>query len=417
MPARAARGAMRATESTMSHRTVPSPVDGEPLRLHVGCGPERLPGWVNIDRQELPGVDLVADVTHGLPFSGASVVYAEHFLEHLPLDRALAFLHEAHRVLAPGGWIRLSTPNLDWVVAAHYAPYHLAEAAGDAALRLNRGFHGWSHRFLWNRALLGEALEACGFDSLRWCRRGESEQAMLRGLERHETYGDNAEFPHVLIVEGRKAESQPERYAALRKRLEDEFLRFVRAPCYRLDAPRCHVHGRLRALGWRGSLAPRLQLRATAVDGIAVHRPEAPEEGSLRVEIAAAHLRFQPPLARALFRLRRFVHWLLRRLGGSWRLPGGIDLAQHPLVVFQSTSLEPLAADRYLLRGVLTVGGLSQNVETEAEVVAEEGCWQARGVLVLKPIAGVVAPGALSRRRDAELVVDFGLVATPVSPT
>ena len=37
-----------------------------PLRLHVGCGRARMAGWLNIDVQPLPGVDLVADVTQGL---------------------------------------------------------------------------------------------------------------------------------------------------------------------------------------------------------------------------------------------------------------------------------------------------------------------------------------------------------------
>src|SRR5687768_18017028 len=47
----------------------------------------------------------------GLEFQDVEAVFAEHFLEHLPVDAALSFLLEAHRVLAPGGWIRLSTPN------------------------------------------------------------------------------------------------------------------------------------------------------------------------------------------------------------------------------------------------------------------------------------------------------------------
>jgi predicted SAM-dependent methyltransferase len=390
------------------------------VRLHVGCGPERLAGWVNIDRQELPSVDHVADVTRGLPFDHVAAIYAEHFLEHLPLDRAVAFLREAHRVLAPGGWIRLSTPNLDWVVAAHYAPNHLAAAAGDAALGLNRGFHGWSHRFLWNRTLLGEVLEACGFTQVRWCRWGESEEETLRGLERHETYDDTPELPHVLVVEARKGEPRPERYELLRRRLESEFLRYVRAPHYRIDPQRSRVTGELRARGGSGRFSPRLRLRATAVEGSAVHLPEAPEEGSLRVEIAASRLRFDPPVARGLFRLRRIVHALLRGLGGTWRLPGGVDLVTEPLVVLQSLSFQPLGADRFLIRGVLTVGGLPRSVETEAEIVAEEGLWQAKGTLVVKPIHGVLDPAAarvLSRRSEGELTIRYELAATPVFPT
>lgn len=193
------------------------------MRLHVGAGDKRLEGWVNIDLKRLPGVDVVADVTRGLEFSGVEAVFAEHFLEHLAMDAALAFLLEVHRVMAPGGWLRLSTPNLDWVWLTHY---HLDADAADKplmAIKLNRAFHGWGHRFVWNRELLAEALAACGFDEIRWCRYGESELEVFAGLERHETYDDSPEMPHVVIVEARKGEARPERLAALRELLGREF--------------------------------------------------------------------------------------------------------------------------------------------------------------------------------------------------
>ncbi|HEX5760157.1 MAG TPA: hypothetical protein VF121_13280 [Thermoanaerobaculia bacterium] len=195
-----------------------------PLRLHVGSGRARLEGWVNIDLQALPGVDVVADVTQGLDFSDIEAIFAEHFLEHLPVDAALAFLLEAHRVLAADGWLRLSTPNLDWVWATHYKLDCDAAVKRSAAIQLNRAFHGWEHQFLWNRELLGEAFAACGFAAPRWCRWGESELPVFRGIERHETYEDSAELPHVLIAEARKGEPQPARLAALRELLEREFL-------------------------------------------------------------------------------------------------------------------------------------------------------------------------------------------------
>jgi predicted SAM-dependent methyltransferase len=194
------------------------------LRLHIGSGRERLEGWVNIDAQALPGVDVVADVTKGLQFSNVAAIFAEHFLEHLPLDLAVAFLNEAWRVLARGGWIRLSTPNLDWVWASHYRLDADLETKRAAALQLNRAFHGWRHQFLWNREMLGEALAACGFVEVRWCEYGQSELPFFRGIERHETYGDSAELPHVIIVEARKGEPQPQRLAELLALIGREFL-------------------------------------------------------------------------------------------------------------------------------------------------------------------------------------------------
>jgi hypothetical protein len=195
-----------------------------PVRLHVGAGDKRLPGWVNVDLKRLPGVDVVADVTKGLRFSDVEAVFAEHFLEHLAVEDALAFLGEAHRVLVPGGWLRLSTPNLDWVWATHYRHDAAAAEKPIMAIKLNRAFHGWGHRFLWNREVLAWALAGTGFEALRWCRYGESELPVFQGLERHETYGDSPELPHVIIAEAQKGEPQPARRAELTRLLEAEFL-------------------------------------------------------------------------------------------------------------------------------------------------------------------------------------------------
>jgi predicted SAM-dependent methyltransferase len=197
----------------------------EGLRLHIGCGDKRLPGWINIDSKPLPGVDVVTDVTGGLDFDDVEAVFAEHFLEHLALPDAVRFLQEVHRVLGVGGRLRLSTPNLDWVWQTHY---RLDPQPGDEDKRLmaihtNRAFRGWGHRFLWNRELVGEALRACGFDDLRWCRYGESELPVFHGVERHETYADLPELPHVIIVEARKGRRDRKRLAAFEKLLRSEF--------------------------------------------------------------------------------------------------------------------------------------------------------------------------------------------------
>ncbi|HEV2851418.1 MAG TPA: hypothetical protein VHC97_01315 [Thermoanaerobaculia bacterium] len=201
-----------------------NPKAGPPQRLHVGSGGVRLEGWVNIDMQALPGVDVVADVTKGLRFHGVEAIFAEHFLEHLRVDDAISFLLEAHRVLAADAWIRLSTPNLDWVWLTHYRLEGEPAARRADAVTLNRAFHGWEHRFLWNRELLEEALVSCGFDSVRWCRWGESELPIFQGIERHATYDDGERLPHVLVAEAKKGLPQPERLGKLRDFLVRDFL-------------------------------------------------------------------------------------------------------------------------------------------------------------------------------------------------
>ena len=193
-------------------RTLTTRPEGAPLRLHLGSGQAPIAGWVNVDVQALPGVDRVLDVRDGLPFENAASIFGEHFLEHLELEEGLACLAECRRVLSDEGILRLSTPNLDWVFATHY---RLGQWAGDRdaiadCFGLNRAFHGWGHRFLYNRPMLLAALSAAGFADVTFHAYGESDRPELAGLERHERSGDAPDLPHVLIVQAQgRAERRP----------------------------------------------------------------------------------------------------------------------------------------------------------------------------------------------------------------
>lgn len=197
-------------------------------RLNVGCGRFPLAGWVNLDIQELPTVDRVVDVRAGLPFRDAAAVYAEHFLEHLTFGEALDFLAAAHAALAPGGKLRLSTPNLEWVWATHDPAWPEEAEARRRTFVANRAFYGWQHRFLWTRPLLAEAMAASGFDEVAFHRYGESDDPALSGLEQHDVYPDSNEKPHVLIVEGSRATADPARHARLMAAARESFLDHLR---------------------------------------------------------------------------------------------------------------------------------------------------------------------------------------------
>ena len=172
-------------------------------RLHIGCGPQVLDGWTNVDNQPYPGIDCVLDVTLGLPFTDVEYIFAEHFIEHLSYDDALNFLRECRRVLAPDGVLRLTTPNLDWVMATHYQRETWTGDADAVAacFVVNRAFRGWGHQFLYNRQSLEAALQLAGFGVFESCAFGESSRAVFRGIERHETYPDTPTIPHLVVIE------------------------------------------------------------------------------------------------------------------------------------------------------------------------------------------------------------------------
>lgn len=173
------------------------------MRLHIGSGPLALEGWTNIDVFAYDGVDVVHDVRQPWPFSGVEAIFAEHFLEHLTLREALAFLRECRRALRDDGVLRLSTPNLDWVWLTHYKqPDELTlEEQLVGCLEINRAFHGWGHQFLYNFRTLELALRSAGFATVVPRAYGASDISWLRNLERHEHHRDLPGAPSVVIVE------------------------------------------------------------------------------------------------------------------------------------------------------------------------------------------------------------------------
>lgn len=109
------------------------------LVLDVGGGNDRRhESFVNVDVLGYPEVDVVADAT-ALPFGdgAAAGMVSIAVLEHVRDPRAL--LHEAHRVLEPGGSLVLVAPFL--------APFH---AAPDDYRR-------------WSAVGLAAEVEAAGF--------------------------------------------------------------------------------------------------------------------------------------------------------------------------------------------------------------------------------------------------------------
>jgi predicted SAM-dependent methyltransferase len=191
-------------------------------KLHLGCGPLALPGWVNIDNAQYPGVDQVLDVTAGLPFTDVSFVFAEHFIEHIAYPDAAALLRESRRVLTDDGVLRLSTPNLDWVWLTHYRADLNDDEALQGCFMLNRAFRGWGHQFLYNEQTLRATLLDAGFATVTRVAYGESEHPELRGLERHEKSPDYGAVSHILVVEASgRGGVVPETFNQPR----DEFLR------------------------------------------------------------------------------------------------------------------------------------------------------------------------------------------------
>lgn len=87
--------------------------------LDIGCGCSKThPDVIGVDRVALPGVDVVHDLnSYPWPFESNSIneVNANMVLEHL--DSLKAAMAEIHRMLVPGGIVRITVPYYASTVA------------------------------------------------------------------------------------------------------------------------------------------------------------------------------------------------------------------------------------------------------------------------------------------------------------
>ena len=82
------------------------------LVLDVGCGRNKRPGAIGIDRNRDTAADVVADIDSGkLPFQDGvfGEVWLVHVIEHVA--DVIATVEEVHRISRPGGRIVIETPH------------------------------------------------------------------------------------------------------------------------------------------------------------------------------------------------------------------------------------------------------------------------------------------------------------------
>ena len=122
------------------------------LKIDLGCGKNKRPGFLGIDRRQFHGVDGVTDLTQRswifrqptlgsldllqcgdgefvLPDNSVTEAHCSHFLEHLEHNQRyperVRFMNELWRVLVPGGKATIITPH--WASNRAYGDFTHAD--------------------------------------------------------------------------------------------------------------------------------------------------------------------------------------------------------------------------------------------------------------------------------------------------
>ena len=176
-------------------------------------------GWLNIDgafaQEGLTGqyqygtddkggrnMQLVWSSVARLPFHSNSVllVYSEHMIEHMLPEDGAALLSEVHRVLAPGGVLRLATPDLTKYMCGYVHPSgnflrHHAQRfqpmtvlgrkrpPSDATV-VNNIFRNYGHQWVYDYDELVALASTVGIDAQQICRTDRRGLGLPRPLRR-----------------------------------------------------------------------------------------------------------------------------------------------------------------------------------------------------------------------------------------
>lgn len=139
-------------------------------KLHLGCGKRHIAGFFHIDALAAPHVDLVSRVERLPMFADGSVdlIYASHVLEHFSRKEYREVLHEWHRLLGPGGVLRLAVPDFAACAKLYYEQGLKDELTGLVGLIIGGQRDQYDfHKMVFDRPLLTRELRAVGFGEVR----------------------------------------------------------------------------------------------------------------------------------------------------------------------------------------------------------------------------------------------------------
>jgi predicted SAM-dependent methyltransferase len=173
--------------------------------LHIGCGGSIRPGWLNVDRYNA-AADTYLDARNPFPFPDDcfALVFSEHMIEHLQIDRVRQFLGEVHRVLRPGGACRITCPDLRLYARSYLAgdgEFFAKVMQGTACRRRKKPELGWllrsngaalvsgivkdfhGHRWMYDYETLASCLAESGFQEVRQRACGDSSHPRLAAMD------------------------------------------------------------------------------------------------------------------------------------------------------------------------------------------------------------------------------------------
>jgi len=142
----------------------------EPMKLNIGCGNNKIEGYLNLDAWEDVEPDLVLDIRKGTPFPDncAQEILFFHSIEHIEEKYHARIFDEFWRLLVPGGLLLISYPEFERCAMNYIENYKgMREFWKNTLYGLQR-YAGDYHVSLMNSEDLAIRLQESGFINIEW---------------------------------------------------------------------------------------------------------------------------------------------------------------------------------------------------------------------------------------------------------
>lgn len=187
--------------------------------LHIGAGGNIREGWLNTNWYPIRpwgarAIFMDATAQFPLPDNAFDYIFTEHMIEHVPYAGGLSMLRESFRVLKPGGKLRISTPDMAFLMdllAPSLTPLQEAYVgwASENFLRngepptalsvVNNFVRDWGHAYIYDRATIESALAQVGFVDITPFQVNESDDTELRGIDHPDRFpGDYLQLESMI---------------------------------------------------------------------------------------------------------------------------------------------------------------------------------------------------------------------------
>lgn len=181
-------------------------------KYHLGCGDILIRDYLNIGYWEHLGESVLYEnhagitgafmLNHNLvkgipaPDESLEVVYHSHLIEHFSFQEGIAFIKDCFRVLKPGGFMRVLTPDLELWSRNYvhgnrffFEEYRRRYLHDDKDLYPTSGsvfmgmLHGHGHKMGYDRNTLVNLLARSGFRKIRRTLMQDSRMPDIRTIE------------------------------------------------------------------------------------------------------------------------------------------------------------------------------------------------------------------------------------------